>query len=467
MRIHVRAVLALTLVVSILASASPASSAAGFGDVDEGRYYTAPVQWMVDNEITTGTSPTCFSPGQPVTRGQAAAFLWRFLDRPSAAPHPFDDVAEAWQHGPISWLFESGITTGTSETTFSPSQPLTRGQFAALLHRLEGRPAPTEAHPFVDVTAGWQQDAVSWLFSTGITEGTSATEFSPNAAVTRGQIATFLYRYAGSPAVVVDRLSTICGTGSNGAEPALGEGFDSLFIGHSFFRPMAEQMATLAPAAGFDEHDQDVFFSGGASGAPLGIWNQPAKRTQIQEVLDTGTVELFGMTYHPTYPTLEGYRNWIDYALANNDDTIFFVAIPWLTDPVTYTAADYAASVDAAYPVIAPPLIDQLRREYPNNTFFAIPYGIAAAELYTRWDAGELPDITQLVGRNGTGVFRDDFGHADEILEDLASLVWLRAMYDVDLTTFDAGYEWSIDLNAIATSILDDHDPAYDAPWRS
>ena len=74
--------------------------------------------------------------------------------------------------------------------------------------------------------------------------------------------------------------------------------------------------------------------------------------------------------------------------------------------------------------------------------------------------------MTELVGSNGSGVFRDDFGHADHILEDLASLVWLQAIYGVDLATFDAGYDWTIDLNTIASSILAEHDPAYDAPWR-
>ena len=74
--------------------------------------------------------------------------------------------------------------------------------------------------------------------------------------------------------------------------------------------------------------------------------------------------------------------------------------------------------------------------------------------------------MTEFVGSNGSGVFRDDFGHADLILEDLSSLVWLRAIYDVDLSTFDAGHSWTRDLDAVADSILDAHDPAYDAPWR-
>lgn len=396
-----RSLVATLLSLAMLSTVSPVASVAGFGDVEDGRYFTAPVQWMVGDGITNGTSPSCFSPSVSVSRGQAAAFLWRMEGRPVAEPHPFSDVDK-----------------------------------------------------------GWQQDPVSWLFAEGITTGTSATEFSPGDPVTRGQMATFLYRYQGSPPVTVDASSPACGG------PSPGDGFDSLFIGHSFFRPMAEEMAVLAPLAGFDAHTQEVVFSGGATGSPEGLWLQNTKRATIQAELDEGDIDLFGMTYHPNYPSLTGYVNWIDYALAANPDTIVFVAIPWITNPVNYTAASYAAALDVGYPAVVHPLIDSLRAEYPDTTIFAIPYGLSAGELYTRYADGELDDVTELVGSNGSGVFRDGFGHADHILEDLASLVWLQAIYGVDLAAFDAGYDWTVDLNTIASSILAEHDPAYDAPWR-
>jgi len=399
MRRH--SLVAALLSLATLSTVSPVASVAGFGDVEDGRYFTAPVQWMVGDGITNGTSLSCFSPSVSVSRGQAAAFLWRMEGRQAAEPHPFSDVDKGWQQDPVSWLFAEGITTGTSATAFSPGDP-----------------------------------------------------------VTRGQMATFLYRYQGSPPVTVDASSPACGG------PSPGDGFDSLFIGHSFFRPMAEEMAVLAPLAGFDAHTQEVVFSGGATGSPEGLWLQDTKRANIQAELDEGDIDLFGMTYHPDYPSLTGYVNWIDYALAANPDTIVFVAIPWITNPVNYAAASYAAALDVGYPAVAYPLIDSLRDEYPDTTIFAIPYGLSAGELYTRYADGELDDVTELVGSNGSGVFRDGFGHADHILEDLASLVWLQAIYGVDLAAFDAGYDWTVDLNTIASSILAEHDPAYDAPWR-
>ena len=188
-----------------LASISPVGGVAGFGDVPEAAFYTEAVQWMVDNEITDGTSATCFSPSDPVTRGQAAAFMWRMEGEPDAPPHAFNDVVMPYQQEAVSWMTDQGITLGTSDVTFSPDDTLTRGQVAAFLWRLEGEPdAPP--HAFNDVFASWQQGPVSWMATAepAITRGTTASTFSPDDPVTRGQLATFFWRYKGEPAVSVD-----------------------------------------------------------------------------------------------------------------------------------------------------------------------------------------------------------------------------------------------------------------------
>ena len=241
-------------------------------------------------------------------------------------------------------------------------------------------------------------------------------------------------------------------------------GFDSLFIGHSFFWPFAQGMPFHATNAGFVDHDQDLVTSGGASGTPEALWNNPTKRAQIQSVLDGGDVDLFGMTYHPAYPTLTGYRLWLDYALEQNPDTRFFLALPWLTDPGTYTANAYSSTWHAFHAAIWHDLLDDLRAEYPNIDIYGIPYGQAAVELYELYDAGQLPDVDSLVSSTGDAIFSDSFGHADDILVELGRLVWLRAIYGVDLSTYayDPGYE--TDLIALADAIMDEHDPAYDAP---
>ena len=193
----------------LLLSASPAGAVAGFGDVDEGLYYSEPVQWMVDNNIVTDTTGPCFSPHTPATRGETALYMWRVQNQPQAPPHPFNDVTNDDQHPAVSWMYDTEITTGTSPTTFEPDQQLTRAQLAALLHRLAGEPTAS-GHPFVDVVAGWQQQPVAWMVANEITTGTSPTTFAPNEPVTRGQLATFLYRYSDSPDVTIDPHSPPC-----------------------------------------------------------------------------------------------------------------------------------------------------------------------------------------------------------------------------------------------------------------
>ena len=201
--------LATGLWVSLLLPVSPATAVAGFGDVDDDLYYSEPVQWMVDNNIVTETTGPCFGPHTPATRGETALYMWRMEDQPEAPLHPFDDVTDERQQPAVSWMYDTGITTGTSPTTFGPDQQLTRAQLAALLHRLAGEPSAS-GHLFVDVVAGWQQQPVAWMVANKITTGTSPTTFSPNEPVSGGELATFFYRYKGSPAVAVNPHSPPC-----------------------------------------------------------------------------------------------------------------------------------------------------------------------------------------------------------------------------------------------------------------
>jgi hypothetical protein len=203
MRLATRVLATGCLTLSLIGT-TPAGASSGFGDVTAGTWYEVPVGWMVDNDITTGVEAGCFAPFDVVTRGQIATFLFR-LDvalggSPSGTTHPFDDVTSDWQQQAVAWLHENDITTGTSPTTFSPEDPVTRGQFAALMWRYAKRP-PAADHPFDDVTSDWQQQAVAWLHENDITTGTSPTTFSPESVMTRAEAATFMWRFAGEPAI--------------------------------------------------------------------------------------------------------------------------------------------------------------------------------------------------------------------------------------------------------------------------
>ena len=169
-----------------------------FTDVSPNAYYYDAVQWAVENGITSGTSATTFSPDMVCTRAQAVTFLWRAAGspRPESTRNPFTDVkAGSYYYDAVLWAVEEGITSGTSATTFSPDMTCSRSQIVTLLYRSWGNPEIEEAASFRDVPAGaYYAEAVSWAAEWGITSGTSATTFSPDASCTRAQIVTFLYR---------------------------------------------------------------------------------------------------------------------------------------------------------------------------------------------------------------------------------------------------------------------------------
>ncbi|MEM1112606.1 MAG: hypothetical protein AAGI11_11920 [Pseudomonadota bacterium] len=244
------------------------------------------------------------------------------------------------------------------------------------------------------------------------------------------------------------------------------EGFISLFMGHSFFRPFAEGMPFHAERAGIMRHEQAVVSSGGATGSPEALWNNTSKRNEIQAILDRGNIELFAMTYHPDYPGLTGYRNWIDYAMAQNPETRIVIALPWLTNPATVTTDEYAFRSEQIMRETYEAGIDRLRQLYPETEIFGIPYGLGAVELRRLFDAGELPDVKVLTSKTEPAIYRDGLGHADDILVELGRLIWLRAIYGVDLNTYDYDPGYSTDLKALAQSVLDGEDPVYNALYR-
>lgn len=172
-----------------------------FTDVPADEYYYNAVQWAVKNGITYGTSDTTFSPNAPCTRAQMVTFLWRAAGcpTPNGSEMPFKDVVKgSYYETAVLWAVENGITYGTGATTFSPDATCNRAQFATLLWRSQGKPDAGTANPFTDVAEGtYYTDAVLWAAENGITEGTSATTFSPYGDCTRAQTVTFLYRCLG------------------------------------------------------------------------------------------------------------------------------------------------------------------------------------------------------------------------------------------------------------------------------
>ena len=130
------------------------------------------------------------------TRAQIVTFLWRAAGSPEPkSTVSFADVpADSYYAKAVAWAVENGITLGTGDGTFSPNATCTRAQSVTFLYRALGT-APTTVNGFTDVTAdAFYADAVAWAVESGVTNGTSASTFSPNNGCTRAQIVTFLYR---------------------------------------------------------------------------------------------------------------------------------------------------------------------------------------------------------------------------------------------------------------------------------
>ena len=116
----------------------------------------------------------------------------------AAGENPFTDVsASHWAHDDITYVYENDLMNGTDGSLFSPESTTTRAQVVTILYRLAGQPAADWENPFWDVPASaWFHDAVTWAWENDITGGVSSTHFGAGNAVTREQLATFLYRYA-------------------------------------------------------------------------------------------------------------------------------------------------------------------------------------------------------------------------------------------------------------------------------
>jgi len=170
----------------------------GFNDVKSGDYFYDAVNWAVEKGITTGTSATTFSPNASCTRAQIVTFLWRAngSPEPKTASNPFTDVAaNAYYCKAVLWAVENGITTGTSATTFSPDAPCTRAQGVTFLWRANGSKAASAAASFTDVASdAYYAPAVAWAAEQNVTGGVGNGLFSPDTTCTRAQNVSMLYR---------------------------------------------------------------------------------------------------------------------------------------------------------------------------------------------------------------------------------------------------------------------------------
>ncbi len=170
-----------------------------FNDVSPNSYYYDAVIWAIENDITTGMSDTEFSPEYECTRAQLVTFLWRAAGCPKVSPtknNNFTDIAKnSYYYDAIIWAIENGITNGISDDLFAPDMIVTRGQVATFIYRYSNAKDVSTSSDFDDIDSNdYYYNAVNWAAANNITNGTSSNTFSPSNPCVRGQIVTFLYR---------------------------------------------------------------------------------------------------------------------------------------------------------------------------------------------------------------------------------------------------------------------------------
>ena len=150
------------------------------------------IGWYSDHNLTNQVSEVSLTKNMTVYAG------WRADENPDTVVNPFTDVSEKdWFYNDAMFVYKNGLMLGTSKTLFSPHGTVTRGMMATILWRMEGSLAPKGENSFTDVEAGrWYADAITWTAENGIFAGYSKDKFGPDDPITREQLTAIFYRYA-------------------------------------------------------------------------------------------------------------------------------------------------------------------------------------------------------------------------------------------------------------------------------
>lgn len=175
-----------------------------FRDVPASAWYAEAVAAVSAAGLMQGTGNGLFSPGGSVSRGMAAAILYRLAGEPETAGAPFSDVSASAYYGPAaSWAAEAGIVTGYADGTFRPHLPVSRQQLAAMLWRYADwaeiamvRPADLSGYRDAHQVSAYAVEPLGWAVKAGLLQGTAEGDLLPQGGALRGQTAVILWRFS-------------------------------------------------------------------------------------------------------------------------------------------------------------------------------------------------------------------------------------------------------------------------------
>ncbi len=188
------------LVAALLVTMIPSAFAANsFTDVRSTDWFSDAVSYVQERGLMSGTSATHFSPNEPTTRAMLVTILYRAAGQPeTTGQSSFADVlSRDYFANAVAWASENNIVTGYSRTRFGSNDPVSREQIATLLWRYAGSPSAGSTQNFADRNqiSDYAADAVNWARANGIVNGRPGNRFDPKANATRAEVATILRNF--------------------------------------------------------------------------------------------------------------------------------------------------------------------------------------------------------------------------------------------------------------------------------
>lgn len=236
------------------------------------------------------------------------------------------------------------------------------------------------------------------------------------------------------------------------------KGLTCVFMGHSFFYRVANDLDKVAIGSGFTEHRQVVRVAHGIQGTPGWLWDNVGPTEAARRMLTEEKVDVLAISYHGRSADkcrLEDYSRWIDLARQKNPDIMFAIGHSWSgLRGADLTPEQYAAVyAEVGRPIHA--MIDRLREKYPDNAIFVIPHGRGVVEMYKLFKEGKLPEIKSMLPEEGdprSAFFMDTTYHAGPMALAETRLIFMSTIYQTDprTSTWNSGFEADTILKQIA-----------------
>ena len=243
-------------------------------------------------------------------------------------------------------------------------------------------------------------------------------------------------------------------------DPVSIDGLTVLYAGHSFGMPFAQNLTKLAEFSGIEDHNQRIVFRGGENGSPQAMWENPTVKSEIKKNLDDGNVDVVILIccseelIESRGQSDQAIVEIIEFALSKNTETRFGLAMPWIDFPGNYKDVnDHRSLTDMGY-LAYKEFAKSLSKQFNGLDIFTFYHGAAVYELRKMFENGKLQDVKRLIGPKKSSLFTDEKGHTGDIANDTGSLIWLKAIYDINPMDIPKIEKYETDIREIASRVL-------------